>query len=285
MSLDDQTAIYTVATVGTNSGDNALLEQVFSLTRGGRPAIDAYTFDREHAADIVLIKSDNTAAVNGWRAYCRSNPRARTAVCIWFGSGIPDDEAGYHLPRTASATEVIELLRRIVSQDLDCGDGGEAEAFATSVFAEAGQQSALDLATADAESASSEASDPSIKALLVCASLPTEVQLKIPLQRLSAHIEIARSGEEALVMLAGRRFDIVFIDVLLPGMDGYAVCQAVRADSIHGRTPLVMLTSNSTPADKLLGDKSGCDAYLIKPVHQAMFEEIVRGLLSPRRAA
>ena len=81
----------------------------------------------------------------------------------------------------------------------------------------------------------------------------------------SYELEEAASGEEAL-RLAGRRPpDVVLLDVMMPGMDGFQVAQQMRGDPKLKAAVIVMLTAKDTPEDRRRGMRSGADAYFTKP--------------------
>ena len=73
---------------------------------------------------------------------------------------------------------------------------------------------------------------------------------------------LAKDGEEALERLRERDYDAVLLDVMLPGLDGWGVCRAIRAES---QTPIIMLTAKSETEDKVNGLKQGADDYITKP--------------------
>jgi two-component system, cell cycle response regulator len=66
---------------------------------------------------------------------------------------------------------------------------------------------------------------------------------------------------------------------VLPGSDGYSVCRTIKRDPKTRLTPVVMLTSKSSPFDKIRGTLAGCDNYLTKPVTQDDFERTVKRYL------
>jgi len=76
-------------------------------------------------------------------------------------------------------------------------------------------------------------------------------------------VDVAYSGEEALSRAAGREYDAVVLDVMLPGVDGFAVCEALRRDG--RRLPVLMLTARADVADRIRGLDAGADDYLVKP--------------------
>ena len=75
--------------------------------------------------------------------------------------------------------------------------------------------------------------------------------------------DLAPSGREALWMAASREYDALVLDVMMPGMDGYETCRALREDGV--RVPVLMLTARSAVADRVRGLEGGADDYLTKP--------------------
>jgi DNA-binding response OmpR family regulator len=72
-------------------------------------------------------------------------------------------------------------------------------------------------------------------------------------------------GSEALRLAKAERFNLIVLDVMLPGLDGISVCAAIRRDSLNRGTPILMLTARREEADKVLGLETGADDYLTKP--------------------
>jgi DNA-binding response OmpR family regulator len=89
-------------------------------------------------------------------------------------------------------------------------------------------------------------------------------------------------GRDALATLNEQRFDIVVLDLMIPSIDGLAVCRAVRRGGLNADTPILMLTARREESDKVLGLESGADDYLTKPFGVREFIARVRALL--RRA-
>jgi DNA-binding response OmpR family regulator len=71
-----------------------------------------------------------------------------------------------------------------------------------------------------------------------------------------------RSGEEALLELAGRKIDLVVLDIGLPGIDGFEVCRRIRSRS---QVPILMLTARDEEPDRIAGFELGADDYVLKP--------------------
>jgi DNA-binding response OmpR family regulator len=75
----------------------------------------------------------------------------------------------------------------------------------------------------------------------------------------------AADGNAGLELARQRRFDLVILDLMLPGLDGVTVCRAIRRESANTATPILMLTARREETDKVLGLDSGADDYLTKP--------------------
>lgn len=75
--------------------------------------------------------------------------------------------------------------------------------------------------------------------------------------------DVAATGEDAVWMAGSTRYDVVTLDVLLPGIDGFATCRRLREDGVS--TPVLMLTSRGEVADRVTGLEGGADDYLVKP--------------------
>ena len=72
----------------------------------------------------------------------------------------------------------------------------------------------------------------------------------------------AETGEDALALAASFRPDLILLDLMLPGIDGYEVCRRIRRDSM---TPIIMMSAKGEVFDKVLGLELGADDYIIKP--------------------
>ncbi len=75
-------------------------------------------------------------------------------------------------------------------------------------------------------------------------------------------VEVAPEGESGLERLRGGGIDLVVLDVMMPGMDGFEVCRAIRRDS---EVPVIMLTARGDDMDRIVGLELGADDYLSKP--------------------
>jgi DNA-binding response OmpR family regulator len=93
-------------------------------------------------------------------------------------------------------------------------------------------------------------------------------------------------GQAALRRTEGDRFDLLVLDVMIPGLDGLSVCRAVRNGRINHDVPILMLTARRDESDKVIGLESGADDYLTKPFGVRELVARARALLRrPRQAS
>ena len=90
-------------------------------------------------------------------------------------------------------------------------------------------------------------------------------------------VSAATDSEQALRWLSGQSCALIVLDVMLPGIDGFAVCRALREQG--NNTPVLFLTARGDPVDRVRGLESGGDDYLAKPFHLQEFLLRVRAIL------
>ena len=86
--------------------------------------------------------------------------------------------------------------------------------------------------------------------------------LRLYLEKEGYEVAIAPDGVKGVERFRSEQPDLVLLDVMLPGMDGWAVCRSIRAEA---KTPIIMLTAKSETEDKVYGLKQGADDYITKP--------------------
>lgn len=121
------------------------------------------------------------------------------------------------------------------------------------------------------------------RALVVDDSLAVRKQIEIEFGLLDTEVDCVASAEAALDASAKTAYDIIFMDVVMPGMDGYAACKRIKRSSLNKHTPIVLLTSRSSSFDKIKGTLAGCDTYLVKPINHNEFEHVVNKYFSEIR--
>src|SRR6476659_7394786 len=91
-------------------------------------------------------------------------------------------------------------------------------------------------------------------------------------------LTVAGDGERGLRDLQAGRFDVVLLDIMLPGIDGLEVCRRIRAQPELASLPVLMLTAKGDDVDKIVGLELGADDYLAKPFNPRELLARVRAL-------
>jgi len=103
--------------------------------------------------------------------------------------------------------------------------------------------------------------------------------MKNKLAAFNFNVDYAESGEQAIGFTGQKSYSCIFLDVVMPGIDGYQVCKLIKSNRSAQKTAVVMLTSKDSPFDKIRGSMSGCDAYLTKPVDEEKLLETISKFL------
>lgn len=92
-------------------------------------------------------------------------------------------------------------------------------------------------------------------------------------------VNTASTGESALELIKGNDYDLIILDLMLPGIDGLDICKMIKADRKKSNIPVVMVTAKSEEADKVSGLEIGADHYVTKPFSPRELMAIVKATL------
>src|SRR6185295_5982931 len=115
--------------------------------------------------------------------------------------------------------------------------------------------------------------------LVVDDQAPNRTLLADLLSATGYFVETASGGKEALAKIRLAKPDLVLLDIVMPEMNGYEVCQAVRADATLGLLPVVLVTALDANEERIRGLESGADDFLTKPINQPELLARVKSLL------
>ena len=103
--------------------------------------------------------------------------------------------------------------------------------------------------------------------------------LEYNLLKAGYEVTAVMSGEEALQRLGAGRFDLILLDVMLPGMDGFEICRRLKRDTRTSRIPIAILTAKSEDTDIVVGLELGADDYIVKPFSPSVLIARMRAML------
>ncbi|MBF0379971.1 MAG: response regulator [Magnetococcales bacterium] len=92
-------------------------------------------------------------------------------------------------------------------------------------------------------------------------------------------ILVANNGEQALALAAAELPDLILLDVIMPEMDGYEVCQRLKNDEVTSEIPVIFTTANSNPEEIVKGLEVGASYYLTKPIDSKILKAVVKSVL------
>lgn len=110
-------------------------------------------------------------------------------------------------------------------------------------------------------------------ALVIDDSMTDREVLTACLRQAGMNVLTAGSSEEGMEKLASTQFDIIIIDVVLPGRSGFELCRELKGEAKTSKIPVIISSTKGTEMDKFWGMKQGADAYIPKPIDQ---EELIR---------
>ena len=119
-----------------------------------------------------------------------------------------------------------------------------------------------------------------IKKILVVDDSPTErLALSEMLVKSGYQVVTAESGDEAVVKSKTEQPDLILMDVVMPGTNGYQATRTIVRDEATRNIPVIICTSKGLETDKVWGIRQGAKAYLTKPVNEAALVKLVKELL------
>lgn len=262
-----QDTIYLVGTIGLQKHEVRFIKIMLGLTThapAGRTQGRYELVEDFNKANIVIVNSEDSEAMQIWQ---KMAIRKAAPILLLVTSSDQAASGKYKLSRPFGPAKVLMLLDKI-AKDIQEGKT-DLEIFAGEAKPE--QRDVLLSAPALAFRH---------RALVVDDSPTVRKSLELELGSFNIQVDSAETGEQGLAMLEKNKYDIIFLDVVMPGMDGYQVCKTIRRKPETKQTPVVMLTSKSSPFDKVHGSLAGCSAYLIKPVEYENFYRVLEEYLA-----
>jgi len=107
---------------------------------------------------------------------------------------------------------------------------------------------------------------------------------RIVTQELGARVTLAGTGEEALHRAEESTYDVILLDLLMPGIGGYEVLRKIRAHGVNRTTPILVLSVMSERDSIERCRRLGASSFLAKPVDRDLITTMLRSLLAPKRA-
>ena len=107
-------------------------------------------------------------------------------------------------------------------------------------------------------------------------SLPNQKLAVAMISKLGHDAVLANNGREAVVLATTQTFDLIFMDIQMPEMDGFEAVRTIREKEVTGRVPIVALTANAMQGDRDRCLSAGMDGYLSKPIRLMNLEQSIQ---------
>ena len=115
-----------------------------------------------------------------------------------------------------------------------------------------------------------------IQKILICDDSPTDLMnLKNALGGTNYILISASNGEEAVKKAKSEKPDVIFLDIVMPGMDGYAACRSLRDDSETKHIPVIFVSSKYQKADRVWAQMQGAKDFIAKPYESKQITELL----------
>lgn len=250
---------YSVGTLGLPDRELVLLKSLLRLTvNRSQSNYELSEGTNLGDNDIAIINADDANAMTIWQAMASkdSAPVPVLVSCV----ALVNPTKNYFL-RPFSPTKILALLDRLAVEIQDKDPDHQIFSGKNKI---------------EPVSSAQPADKQQFRRALVVDDSPTvRKQLEMELQAYNIHVDSVETGEAGLDLLETNYYDMVFLDVVLPGVDGYQVCKNIKKNSAAKQIQVVMLTSKSSPFDRVRGLLAGCDTYLTKPVDYEKFRQIL----------
>ncbi|MDO9212828.1 MAG: response regulator [Methylococcales bacterium] len=237
------------------------LEKIFQRDRAEQRAYTTvYPYTNE-SADILLVNYDNPAALSEKNAIFARHPDLHIVAA---SQGALSDESITYSIHPYQVHGILLAARLLSTLDKVPDDSApEAQSQTAAPALETPDNSSAEIAQ-------------SYSVLVVDDSVSIQKSLEINLLTLQHidHIDFADSGEMALEKIEAKQYDIIFLDVMMPGIDGYETCTRIRQMPLYKKTPIVMVSAKCSPLDEVKGIVAGCTTYLTKPVQNEAFQKL-----------
>lgn len=262
---------YHVVHWGLAPKDQRLIEIIFRYAHADRHRL-TWGAGASGACDVLIVDTQHASWPTAVAAYRARFPRLIAITVSADGSIGPGP---YRIARSHLLAHLIKVVDEALTIEID----REASRYAVTDARTAppAREARFDCLERDAAAAA-------CTALIVDDSVTVRAQLESALQPLGMNVIQAGSAGEAERLLIDRRLavDVVLLDVVMPGVDGYQFLNALRKHPHMRRLPVIMLTSRASPFDRARGALAGCDAYLTKPIESARLREVVQKTLVKR---
>lgn len=245
----------------------AVVEKIEKIFQRDRPEQRVYTTVYLHSdepVDILLVNYDNPIALGEKDAVISKYPNVR--IIAASQEALSDESIVYSIH--PYQVHGILLAARLLSVLDKVSDSTESK-----IENQVSEAPTDNASVEDAQGYSVLVVDDSV-------SIQKSLELNLLTLQNISQIDFADSGEMALEKIEAKQYDIIFLDVMMPGIDGYETCTQIRKKPLYKHTPIVMVSAKCSPLDEVKGIIAGCTTYLTKPVQNEAFQKLSHRMMA-----
>lgn len=253
-----------IGSVGFPDDQRVKLEKIFKLSKQTR-----YTLvepDFSDLPDLMLVFGFDLTE----HAELKDLPSGYHSRLILVGRGKPKDKSYTHLGYPLVSSRVLRALDNMTRENEEMDVSREE-------VTDENQFSKYEKPAEKIEQEVPSSGRSSFQVLVVDDNEIMQQALNKELQQLTlpVNVHFASTGEESLEKISNNSYDFIFLDVVMPGIDGFETCAEMRKRPEFKKTPIIMLTSKTSPMDEVKGIMSGCSTYLTKPIEPEEFQKVI----------
>jgi CheY-like chemotaxis protein len=223
------------------------------------------------ASDIILVNYDNPKALEEKDLILSIHPQTQVVA---VSRGPLDDPPILHIRGMLIAARVLSVIDKA-----SVGPRSESPLIQLPVSTETTLPQQVQTTAKEIDetkSSTTSANEAGYKVLVVDDSPAIQKSIEINLATLPqiSLIDFADSGESAIAKAENQKYDLIFLDIMMPGMDGYEACSLLRKKPEYKKTPIIMVSGKTSPLDEVKGIVAGCTTYLTKPVQADEFKKL-----------
>ncbi len=286
--------LFQVAVVGAGANDLEIFSRIFAITRY-RPRSYHLKVVSENSslgdlssaanADIYVVNLHNTHAIHCWHRLSALISAEHRKPVLKISKVTPTTESGseFTISWPINPAKLLQSLDNYTIRHLHYYPEFEIGSDVEPSVATLKNFKAINLTTHAQQHSVKQGSglqnvaqENKIRILVADDSLAVRRQLKMEFDVMDAKLNLVIDGESAVKAAETEQYDVIFLDVVMPGIDGYAACKSIKRSKLNKNTPVIMLTSRSSTFDKLKGMLAGCDTYLTKPINHNEFQDITQ---------
>ncbi|MCF7970629.1 MAG: response regulator [Methylococcaceae bacterium] len=271
------TTHFHVGLIGFNEQESQKIKSILQITQTRPRSYSAKPLAENSLIDLVFINND-TDSLPTFNDFQSINP---DVAVISFSKKNEANYAGSeHIKGMLLATKVIKAL-----DSLSIPVRGNQHSLPPSIAVKSSLESPINTGKLQVEEPIDNTKDTlenKFKVLVIDDSEVMQKSLALELAN-SSHataVDFADCGETALQMIKNKHYDFIFLDVMMPGIDGFETCTEIRKIENMKKTPVIMLSAKTSPLDEVKGVMAGCSSYLTKPIQSDEFQKMLNRVMT-----